>query len=345
MGAFTVHSFNGKLVKTGGNVVSYFLTSSGHVLHLTLGPVDPEELLQDAMWATSVYKRAKTLPQTQRSKYFQQAHLFASTKEQDTPGKMPLPGANPMISEAEYWKHVHDDVTKQIRSSNARKVHHFLAQLEPQPLSRLYTHVFERLLGQKISPIPQQLHRVQQTLVAAANQNRPALFVLNSPNAPSRTRTPIFALQARLIDEFQVLHVEASEMPALSQITKLPPFKGGSSNPMLVMRMHEGKLECIRIINGPRTAETPRTAHSLMPGVSTNIALAQVLAEFYKQSPPKTVDLLRIHSVLKKVDKASAKELEEVGTASRERQANERRSRQHNQKQATPTAGQTATVN
>ena len=345
MGAFTVHSFNGKLVKNGGNVVSYFLTPSGHVLHLTLGPVPPEELLQDAMWAKAVYKRAKTLPHTQRAKYFQQAHLLAGADENATPCKMLLPGANPMISEAEYWKHVHDRVTKRTRSSNALKAHRFLGQGEPQPLSLLYKHVFERFLGQKISPIPQQLHRVQHHLVAAANQNRPALFVLNSPNAPNRTRNPIFALQSRLIDEFQVLHVKANEMPALSQITNLPPFEGTSSQPMLVMKIHEGKLECIRIINGPMTAETPRTAHSLMPGASTNIALAQALAEFYKQSPPQTVDLLRIHRLLKKVDKASAKELEEVGTASREREAKERRSRQHNPKQATETAGKLASVN
>ncbi len=256
-----------------------------------------------------------------------------------------MTGNGSTTPQAEYLQHAYALSVDTINPPEVRKAHRFLSQGAPQPLSKLYAYVFERLLGQKVSAVPQQLSRVHQTLATAAQQNRPALFVLNSQNPPNRTRNSVFALQKRLLDEFQVLHVKANEVPALSQITTLPPLEGAGSKPMLVMRIHEDKLECMRIIDGPGTADKVRTARSLMPGVPTNIALAQALADYYKLSPPKTVDLLRVHRLLKKVDLASAKELEEVVGTTRQREATERRAKLHDPKQADQAGGKFATVN
>ena len=83
----------------------------------------------------------------------------------------------------------------------------------------------------------------------------------------------------------------------------------------------------------------------MMPGVSTHIALAQALSGYCKQSPPKTVDLLRIHRLLKKVDLPSAKELEDVVSGSRKREAMERRAKLNDPKLASQTTHKLASVN
>ena len=83
----------------------------------------------------------------------------------------------------------------------------------------------------------------------------------------------------------------------------------------------------------------------MMPGVSTHIALAQALSDGCKQSPPKTVDLLRIHRLLKKVDLPSAKELEDVVSGSRIREEMERRAKLNDPKRASQTTHKLASVN
>jgi hypothetical protein len=45
--------------KQGGNVVSYFCTAEGRVLHLMAGPVDAATLLREARWVVESWKLAK----------------------------------------------------------------------------------------------------------------------------------------------------------------------------------------------------------------------------------------------------------------------------------------------
>ena len=82
----------------------------------------------------------------------------------------------------------------------------------------------------------------------------------------------------------------------------------------------------------------------MIPGVSTHIALAQALSDYCKQSLPKTVDLLRIHRLLKKVDLPSAKELEDVVSGTRKREAMERRAKLNDPKLASQTTRKLASV-
>ncbi|MDB4749825.1 hypothetical protein OAF83_02850 [Rubripirellula sp.] len=345
VGAFTVQSHNGKLIKNGGDVVSYFLTPSGHILHLTLGPVSPQELLQDAKWATAVYEKAQALPESQRANYFQLAHQLASRTETTSFGSKLVTAlfTKTTTPQPEYFKHAYDLSVSTTKSADARRTHCFLSQAQPQPLDRLYVYVFEQLLGQNVSPVHQQLDRVYQHIADAAQKNRPVLFVFNGGKAPGRTRNPILAIQHRLINEFHVLHVQPNERPALSQITNLPPIQRNCPMPMLVMRSEEGKLECMRIINGNSTTEPGETTQPMPRGVATNISLAQSLAEYYKRSPPRNADLIRVHRLLKKVDIASARGLHNVMANGRERQETEQ-SKLNAPKQTDQTAQKIASV-
>src|SRR5438105_10522929 len=45
--------------KQGGNVASYFCTPEGRVLHVVVGPVSADKLLQEARWAEEVWKLAE----------------------------------------------------------------------------------------------------------------------------------------------------------------------------------------------------------------------------------------------------------------------------------------------
>ena len=273
--------------------------------------MSPQALLQDAKWATAVYEKVQALPESQRANYFQLAHQLASRTEPTSIAGKLVTSLNTKTTtpQPEYFKHAYDLSINTTKSPDARKAHSFLSQGQPQPLNNLYIYVFERLLRQKVSPVHQQLARVYQHIAAAAQKNRPVLFALNQGKVPGRTRNPILAIQNRLINEFHVLYVQPNERPALSQITNLPPVQRNCPMPMLVMRSVEGKLECMRVINGNAPTEPGETTRLLPQGVATNISLAQSLAEYYRQSPPTKADRIRVHRLLKKVDIASANEL------------------------------------
>lgn len=285
-----------------------------------LGPVSAQELLQEAKWATAVYAKAQTLPQAQRNSYFKHAHQLAS-HTQLMLKTTPLSYFSKVENQTpEAFSHAYDLASKTTRSANSRKAHLFLSRGAPQPLGKLYAYVFERLLGQQISHVQQQLKRIHEHMTLAVKQNRPVLFVLNSIKPLNRTRNPTLALQRRLMNEFEVLHVRANERPALSQITNLPPLESRTMTPMLVMRSAGTDLECMRIINGRPPQDIDNPVRSMPNGIVTNISLAQSLVEYYKGFPPKIADLIRIHRLLKKVDIASAKEFERVIAADRERE-------------------------
>ena len=80
VGDFEVVNVNGKIQKNGGNVVSFFCTPKGDVIHAVVGPVSAGKLLKEANWAVGAHETAVKFAgtnQVRQTQAIEQAHLAA----------------------------------------------------------------------------------------------------------------------------------------------------------------------------------------------------------------------------------------------------------------------------
>jgi len=142
--------------KQGGNVAGYFCLGDGTVLHAIAGPVDADTLLREAKWVHETRKLAMLEGTGDMKKYhhaFRKAHaerlqtehgiridvraIQASTKAR----------TDPFNQQAMLVKRAGG-------GNNSAKVHALLVDNPAPKLELIYKHVFESILGEKISTQP-----------------------------------------------------------------------------------------------------------------------------------------------------------------------------------------------
>ena len=123
VGTFRVTA-NGQ--KQGGNVATYFCLPDGSVLHIIAGPVDADTFLTEAKWVVEVRKNALFEARNNMTRY--RAFLRSAHQE----------------------RLAHDAGG----NGNQQQVHSLLARSPLIKIEDVYKHVFERILGEKISLLP-----------------------------------------------------------------------------------------------------------------------------------------------------------------------------------------------
>ena len=249
--------------KNGGNVASYFLTPTGHVIHSVTGPVKPEVLLEEAKWALEVYREAKSLRYPTRMQFLASSHQRASMSA---------------------------------RSNQDRKVHELLMN-NPFPLLRdVYVTVFQDILGQRVSKAGPRLAQAANILERAKKSGRPILFVLHE--GTSWSPPPVKHTYQAILNNYFVIVMPLREAPALSQLTKQPPFESSrNARPLFVV----ARSDCtqLRAIAGWNEQHLTH-------------ALAEGWVDFIERKPPRISDMVRAQRLLRSVDDDLEKRVRDV---------------------------------
>jgi hypothetical protein len=140
--------------KQGGNVASYFCLGNGKVLHVVAGPVDAATLLREARWVVetrklAVFESRKNM--TYYTEFFRRAHMERLKAEHG----IDLMGA---YLDAARGRAKSTDpaaaLRKRAAGSKQAKVHLLLAEYPLIKIEQAYRHVFENVLGEKLSTLP-----------------------------------------------------------------------------------------------------------------------------------------------------------------------------------------------
>jgi hypothetical protein len=140
--------------KQGGNVVSYFCTTEGEILHAVPGPVDAATLLREARWVVETYKLA-LLEAHHDARLIKQAFRLAHADR--------LPAAKTKVE----WKHMaffvptEEALSKALgrtggapRLNQQDQVHLLLAYYPLIQLDQAYKVIYEKVLNEKVSTRP-----------------------------------------------------------------------------------------------------------------------------------------------------------------------------------------------
>ena len=249
--------------KNGGNVASHFLTPGGRLIHSVTGPVSASVLMDEAKWAIQMYQEAMKKPFTQRADYIATTHQQASMQP---------------IS--------HQD----------RKVHELLMKRPMPKLVDVYCEIFENILGQRVSRAAPRLAEAEQRLKLAKRTGRPLLFVLHEGNTFSHQPFP--TTTEKLVEEYIVIVMPVREAPALSQLTKQPPYEAnGSARPLFVVT----SSDCTQIasVSGWKGPELTRM-------------LAMGWVDALEKRPPSVRALVRAQRLLRPADADAAERVREL---------------------------------
>jgi hypothetical protein len=277
VGDFEVLNVNGNLQKNGGNVASYFCTPDGRVVHTVLGPVTPDELLKQAKWAVENYNLAAEHEDVYRQKQvLAKAHVDALSK----PGLVQSP-------------HLAGRLTSD-------KAHVFLAHQGFPRLEAIYRMVFEDLLGERVSDT-RGLQMAEAKLRAAKENSRPVLFVLNRSSfgiGNSLSRSVTQGTARALLSRYVVISISPRELPALSRLTKQPPYEVGSQNATMFVVCRS---------NGEQLGATSGRTPSDLPKL-----LAQGLVDNAMLNPPLAKEIRTLIRLVKRYDDAYGDELRQL---------------------------------
>jgi len=140
--------------KQGGNVVSYFCTTEGEILHAVPGPVDAATLLREARWVVETYKLA-LLEAHHDVRLVKQAFRLAHADR--------LPAAKAKVD----WKHMafyqpSEEALGKVLGKNSGgqrldqqgHVHLLLAYYPLVQLDQAYKVIYEKVLNEKVSTRP-----------------------------------------------------------------------------------------------------------------------------------------------------------------------------------------------
>lgn len=305
VGDFKATNVNGKIVKQGGNVASYFCTPSGRVIHAVVGPVEADELLKEANWAISLWNTAgklRTLQLQQREvSLAHQRELPGAPRSKQPPhnvGGINLPFGGQWAT-----------ALTQLMGTQPQKVHQLLAETPLAPLDNIYVDVFERILGERVSTAP-NVELAEQGLTFAEEENRPMLFILHDGLDNSLFKEQWLAwLKSKehgnpvllvLMRHCVVIALPQKEMPALSKRLKQEPFTAATlGSPLFVVTDSRGKQ--LDSLTGFQAID------------QLNLPLAKAIVAEIKLSPPQTVPKLKdIANLIRRVDPALAAELKPV---------------------------------
>ena len=247
------------------------------MIHSVTGPVSADVLLSEANWAMELYGQAKLLPPSQQMAFVSTAHLQRGTR---TNGQI-------------------------------QQVHQFLAGHPLAPLKLVYEHIFERILGQRVSKAGPRLAQAEAGLNLARKTGRPLLFVFHDGNdgwnwssTPNRKGGGYGAFTSQMMNEYIVIAMPIREGPALSQLTKRPPYEAaGSRRPMFIVCRSDG--EQIDGLAGWNDGYLAR-------------ALAEGWVDALERNPPSRRTLTRATRLLNRVYPALAERTKELTIRLRE---------------------------
>jgi len=304
VGDFVATNVNGKIVKQGGNVASYFCTPSGRVIHAVVGPVQADELLAEANWAISVWNEAgklRTLElQRKQVSLAHQGEMSGAVRSQQAQAGV----AALNLPAGVLWAGV-----SRLIGTQPQQVHQLLAQKPLAPLEDVYADVFERILGERVSKTP-NVELAEQGLQYAEEENRPMLFVLHDGQENSMFKEQWLAwlkskehrnpILLALMRQCVVIVLPQREMPALSKRLKQEPFTATTpGSPLLV-------------VTDPRGKQLDSAA-GLQSLDQLKLPLARAIVAEIKLAPPKSLPKLRdLATLIRRVDPALAAELQPV---------------------------------
>lgn len=237
--------------------------------------------MDEAKWALDLYAQAKERSLDERLHYVSTAHQQAS------------------------WSPA---------SGQDRRVHELLMSQPLPHLQAVYKEIFEDILGQRVSQAGPRLAQASYWLKYAKRAKRPILFVLHDGHTWSN---PAFSVQTQwLINEYVVIVMPLRESPALSQLTKQPPFEVNSSaRPLFVVT----DSDCEQISSVAGWYEQDLAS-----------ALASGWVEALEKHPPSIRELVRAQRVLRKTSPESAAQVRELTIRVQEEQKAAREAAQKN---------------
>ncbi len=208
VGTFTLVQTEGKTVaRAGGNVATYFCTPDLEVIHGVAGPVDAESFLDDARWAVSVYDAARKKAGNDRdgiAKELRAAHEAASRPKGQECGKVEgvfrvgdCQTTDLLHRTMELRGGVHARALLALTLIGRQSLHGYLAGKEMPKLSEIYAHVFENMLGERLSDAPVgkvEMGNARQRIVTTIR----AVQEVAPPDETRRLRSKIEELEKRV---------------------------------------------------------------------------------------------------------------------------------------------------
>ena len=199
------------MVKNGGNVVSYFCTPEGQLLHAVGGPVSGEKLLAEARWARDLALDMQNKSRQSKAEFVRKAHENASRRGQ-----------------THSWQDSN-------RSSQAH-VHRLLSQYAYMPMSKVEMKLFRSLSGEKFESNRSEICNASEAFAQAEKRNRPILLVLRSNDQmthsrsrwqqPSRNASVLNDYKVkRLLKKFEVASFPKIQLVAFSNLKQLEGWK------------------------------------------------------------------------------------------------------------------------
>ncbi len=310
VGDFTAVEVDGTIQKNGGNVASYFCTPEGRVIHAVTGPVSADELLAAAQWAIDRWDEVKDLSTlaVQRAAMAAAHDKAIRDNAAATSGK-----ASPGLRGLERYSQLWAEVAQHI-GSQADKVHLLLREMPLAALDDVYVHVFERILGERVSKETDNDRQAVRGLQYAAQHGRPILFVLLRGRmehnyaqqqwlAHLETMCKSDRHLGSILRACTVIVVPLKELPALSQKTKQPPYSALTQGP-------SGSFDLVVAdARGKQRPKEPDIRMSDPKWLSKYLAIA--VAQELKLAPTEHRKTLRqTIQIIRRIDFALAKELE-----------------------------------
>jgi hypothetical protein len=286
VGEFQVIDQSGQLVKTGGNVATYFTTPDGRVVHAVLGPVSADELLEESRWAVGLYRRAQA----------EGGDLAAPVvlAHRETLQRDPSAGG---------------------RCATPRRVHEFLAAHPLPRLEDVYREVFTRSLGQALSRDAADVRESVAAVERARRSQLPILFILHRERDDrtvldrwnalvNRSRDDAASSLADLAAHYAVIVLPISELPQLSRSLNVRPFAA-----------HDRDVPVFVVTRSDARQLAAVTGWTEAGGAPLEAAMAEGLVQSAKEYPRSRSQLTRLQRLVGPIDRALAAQ---VATLARE---------------------------
>ncbi len=287
-----------RVQKNGGNVASYFCTPAGRVIHAVVGPVNADELFEEAQWAIDTFAAIADQPLRDQVQYVAVAHQAALGRAVVAPNWGKSNWSRPVA--------VRDSPR---RGGSSQQIHELLAEQPLATVVNVYQEIFEHILGQRISKAAPNLALADRLLTVAERDGRPLLFVIHQHRENSmvndewlrylsQRRSSNVSLQAMLRD-FVVIVLPLRELPALSHRLGRPPFDAPDQiSPLFIVARS----------NGEQLAAA--TGWHALDDLVYLLAYGSVQA--MKERPPSVPRLREAIQLMSKVDATLADELRQL---------------------------------
>ncbi len=270
-------NINGKLQKNGGNVMSYFCTPKGQVVHAVGGPVSPNRLLKEAKWAVQIYDeaiRTSGSSQTGQAKMIEGAHLAAlgtnpenfynairsqyPASQNHAQNQMAKPTRNAQWS-AKYRspkKQVQSPVLEARRSAaqsfGSDRVHQILAAQPLAHINQVYREMFEDVVNEEVAETRDHIFAAARGMKLAREKGKPILLTLydevddygkyDEETKQLYRRLLSTKRVATLLNKFVVVAVPLDELAALSNLADVPVYRVRSkSTPLVILARSSGE--------------------------------------------------------------------------------------------------------